>query len=292
MIKTLKLLALFLSLSLAASAQKEVKENSLLWEISGNGLSKPSYIFGTYHFIGKAFIDTMQTVNAKLNAADAVVGELVMDTQEMMKLAPYMMLKGNSLDKILSPEEYQTVNAVVTAKLKTDLRAFNSFNPMAVQVMLLPSFSPIPVDLNGEVIDQYFQSYAKNKSIPVHGLETIEEQAKVLFSATIDRQKEMLLKFVGDTTKTKKQGEELYNAYIKQDAKALNNIFEKTEDYTQAEMDELVKNRNLRWIAKLPAMMKAESLFIAVGAGHLFGKYGVLKGLADMGYTIKPVPTK
>lgn len=32
-----------------AKAQNTSTENSTLWEISGNGLTKPSYIAGTFH---------------------------------------------------------------------------------------------------------------------------------------------------------------------------------------------------------------------------------------------------
>lgn len=48
----MKLLLAFLLIcsGITVSAQKE---NSLLWEVSGNGLSKPSYLFGTIHMICK-----------------------------------------------------------------------------------------------------------------------------------------------------------------------------------------------------------------------------------------------
>ncbi len=46
-----KITAIFLlaMISLASAAQK--KNNSLLWKISGNGLEKPSYLFGTMHML-------------------------------------------------------------------------------------------------------------------------------------------------------------------------------------------------------------------------------------------------
>lgn len=41
------IIALFCAISLTSIAQE--KNQSLLWEISGNGLTKPSYIYGTMH---------------------------------------------------------------------------------------------------------------------------------------------------------------------------------------------------------------------------------------------------
>jgi uncharacterized protein YbaP (TraB family) len=36
-----------------AQVSKKPLEKSLLWEVSGNGLTKPSYIYGTIHMICK-----------------------------------------------------------------------------------------------------------------------------------------------------------------------------------------------------------------------------------------------
>ena len=54
--------------------------NSLLWQVSGNGLQKPSYLFGTYHFLSNGFIDAMKAVKNAYKATDGVIGELIIDT--------------------------------------------------------------------------------------------------------------------------------------------------------------------------------------------------------------------
>lgn len=287
--KIINLIALFVAFALSVFGQNNTNENALFWEVSGNGLKKPSYIFGTYHFIGKSFVDTMKVVSSKLNKADAVVGELVMDNTEIMKLATFMMLKDTTLDKILNAEEYAKVDAVMQAKAKTPLKAFDTFKPMAVQVLLLPHFSPTGFNMKNVVIDIYFQNQAKQQKKPLYGLETAEEQAKILFNNSLDKQKESLVKFVSDTAKAKQIGEELYRAYINQDAAAMTKLFEEFDEYTQTEMDVLLKDRNQKWIEKLPAMMQKQSLFIAVGAGHLYGKDGIIKGLQAKGYKVKPM---
>lgn len=40
---------------------------------------------------------------------------------------------------------------------------------------------------------------------------------------------------------------------------------------------------------KLPAIMNAAPTFVAVGAGHLPGEYGLLNLLKKKGYTVEPV---
>lgn len=280
----------FISLGLTtANAQKKDKENSLLWEISGKGLKKPSYLFGTYHFAGKDFIDTMQVLNAKLNQADAVVGELIMDNTMAAKLMPHMLMKNNFLDKLLTTEEYQLVADYLKKVSGYDLKLFNSMKPAAVQVTLLQFTAPKTFTKDNPALDQYFQEYGKANGKKLLGLETVEDQAQLLFGNNLERQKELLLKMVKDEAKNKEEGQKLYDYYIAQNMKELAKIFTSATDYSQEEMDQMIKHRNQKWIDQLPTLMQNQSLFIAVGAGHLVGKDGLIKGLQAIGYTVKPI---
>lgn len=44
-------ITLVFSVTIMAQTKSSKTENSLLWEVSGNGLSKPSYVYGTIHMI-------------------------------------------------------------------------------------------------------------------------------------------------------------------------------------------------------------------------------------------------
>lgn len=286
------ILICFLGISLSANAQNKKAENTLLWEISGKGLQKPSYLFGTYHFAGKSFIDTMQVLQQKLNNADAIVGELLMDSTMATKLVPHMLMKNNFIDKLLSPAEYKLV-ADYLKKVSGgyDLKMFNSMKPAAIQVMLMSFTAPVTFNKNNPAIDQYFQDDAKRRGKKVLGLETVEEQAKILLGSPLERQKELLLKSVANEAKTKAEGQKIYDYYIAQNLEQFEKLFSKHEDYTQEEMDKLLKNRNQNWLGQLPKLMQDQALFIVVGAGHLVGKDGLIKGLKALGYTVTPLAT-
>ncbi|MES2417916.1 MAG: TraB/GumN family protein [Bacteroidota bacterium] len=281
----------FLSMGLTASAQHQKPTNTLLWEISGKDLQKPSYLFGTYHFADKGFVDTMAVVNEKLSFANAIVGELLISKELAIKLIPYMLLKDTSLEKILSPKEYKLVDNYLKKLGNYSLTQFNNFNPMALQTLILQLTSPKTFTDTNPAIDQYFQDYGKANQKEIVGLETVEEQAQVLFGANLTRQKEMLIKYVKHEKKNKAENLKLYNDYITQNFKAIEKKFNNLDDFTLEERDVLLKNRNSNWLAKLPALMQKQSLFIAVGAGHLVGKDGLIKGLQHLGYTVKPLKT-
>lgn len=285
------LIILLICCSLNGKAQDKNSANSLLWEISGKDLKKSSYLFGTYHFADKGFIDTMKILNEKLNAADAIVGELVMDKDMGMKLAPYLMMKDNTLDSLLSPKEFKMVDEYLKTLGKYDLKKMNKLKPVMIQTLIMQALAPKTFTATNPAIDQYIQDYGKANLKQVLGLETIEDQAKILFGSTLIKQKEMLVKSISKARKMKKSTQKLYQSYISQNLEELEKMFTHTKDFDAKEMDDLLKNRNDKWMAKLPEMMQNKSLFIAVGAGHLIGKDGLIKGLKAQGYTLKPVAT-
>lgn len=280
----------FLSISSSVKSQKKT-DNSLLWEISGNGSQRPSYLFGTYHFAGKEFIDTMKVLQAKLNIADAIVGELIMDNSVVAKLAPYMSMKNNSLDKLLTADQFQLVSAYLKKVAGFDLTLLNSMKPVVVQMTLMQFMAPKTITATNPALDQYLQDYGRANNKKIIGLETVEDQAEILFGHSIERQKELLLKSVVEAEKNSKESQKLYAYYIAQNLEELEQLFIKSDDYSREELDQLLKNRNVKWVAQLPQLMKNQSLFIAVGAGHLVGKDGLITRLRALGYTVKPVAT-
>lgn len=289
--KIVYLLIGLLSISLPNKAQQKKTENSLLWEISGNGLQKSSYLFGTYHFAGKDFIDTMKVLQTKLSIADVIVGELIIDSTLATKLAPHMVMKNNFLDKLLTAEQYQLVANYLKKISGYDLQLFNSMKPVAVQLTMMQFMAPKTISATNPPLDQYIQDYGTGKGKKLIGLETVEDQAAILFGNSLERQAELLLKSVADEEKTKAEGQKLYDNYVAQNLQELEKLFIKSDGYTQEEIDQLLKNRNIKWMSQLPGLMQNQSLFIAVGAGHLIGKDGLITALKMRGYTLKPLAT-
>ena len=90
------LLVAFLVLFLGVSAHAQ-----LLWKISGNGLLKPSYLFGTHHLIEKEQIKNFDKVLALAGNADAVVGEMDMTDMAAMqaKIMQGSVMQGKNIDR-------------------------------------------------------------------------------------------------------------------------------------------------------------------------------------------------
>lgn len=292
MMKIKLLLVAFLGFSITLSAQTKKTSNSLLWEISGNGLKKPSYLFGTHHLIGAKFADTMNVLQQKLKSADAVVGEIVMDSTMQTKLGPFLIMKNNTLDSLLSIAEYKEVENYFKSKQPDfELKQLNNFKPAMVSIMVMLFDDPDIQKGIGNGIDDSFQQYAKKNAKLVFGLETAEYQGALLFDTDLQKQKKALLKSIREIDKSKQKMEELKTYYLAQDMDKLTSFFKAFDEENKEFMTELLKNRNKRWLEQLPGLMQTQSLFIAVGAGHLVGDEGLIKGLQLKGYILKPIAT-
>src|SRR5687768_6526647 len=100
-------------LTLTGFTQNAKNENSLLWRVSGNGLTNPSYLFGTIHMICADDIQLGDSLQSAIRRADKVYLELDMDNLfEMMSVMTKMKMNGDTtLADLLTPTEYQTVKA-------------------------------------------------------------------------------------------------------------------------------------------------------------------------------------
>ncbi len=63
-------------------------------------------------------------------------------------------------------------------------------------------------------------------------------------------------------------------------------MFGKSEFGSDKYDDLLLNDRNKKWVIKLDSIMHKESVFVAVGAGHLVGDKGLISLLRKQGYTV------
>ena len=279
----------------------------LLWKVSGNGLQKPSYIIGTYHLAPVSFTDSIKGLKAALDASEQVYGEIVMadltSPENQQKAQAAMMLPdGQTLDKLFTADEMTRINALVKSVLGVDMtnpmvaQQLGKLTPYALQVQLgvliylkkHPGFNP------NEGFDSYFQKEAAAKGKGVGGLETFDFQINTLYkSATMERQKQLLLCMADNLEFTEEQTENVVKAFFTQDLdgieKAMDAKLNNTCDGTPEEKETLIYSRNDNWMKQMPEIMKQKGTFFAVGAGHLPGERGLLAQLKKAGYTVEGI---
>ena len=115
-------------------------EKSLLWKISGNGLSKSSYLYGTIHLIPKNELTFSDPMLKALDKTQKITFEIDMKDMTSLKTQFSLMTKafmrdGKSLRDLLSPEDFTFVQGKLEEK-GMNIPMFLKLKPMFLSMML------------------------------------------------------------------------------------------------------------------------------------------------------------
>jgi uncharacterized protein len=269
-------------------------ENTLLWEISGNHLSKPSYLFGTMHLLCAADAQLSDSLRFSIASVKQIYFEI--DLNNMMANAIGMMkvinMNNNTkLSDLLTEDEYGRVKDYF--KKNSTMLPFSMMEHMKPYfITSLISESKFPCE-EKDGMEQVIMKEAKKDNKPTNGLETVEFQASVFDSIPYKRQAKDLLKMIDSSGVAGSDSSDLQlvDVYRKQD---LNKMQELTadEEGMGEYLDLLLYSRNRNWVKKMPAIMHDAPALFAVGAGHLGGELGVINLLRKAGFTVRPMKHK
>jgi uncharacterized protein YbaP (TraB family) len=291
---SLGILMSFLSLiSFSQNTSKQDNENTLLWQISGNGLAQPSYLFGTIHLLCSNDAVLSDSLKGVIARCKEVYLEVNMDNLfEMLGILKYMKMRGDTtLSDLLSKEDYEKVKKYYEDKgSMLPFSMMETYKPMLAMSTL--EESAVPCD-SPVAMEQLIMQEAKKHKKQIGGLETIAFQAGIFDSIPYKLQAQILVHYIDSASIKDKEEEkefnELVGAYKKQDLAQLEQLINKEDLGISNFAEILLYNRNRNWVEKLKTLMPGKTLLIAVGAGHLPGEKGVINLLRKAGYKVKPV---
>jgi uncharacterized protein YbaP (TraB family) len=266
--------------------QKEDK--SLLYEISGNGLPQPSYIYGTIHIICKDDFVMNEATKQKFSETQQIYLELDMDDPKMMPemMKSMYMTDGSTLKTLMSEFDYQKVSQFFKDSLKTNIGMMDKMKPFVLSSMTIPKLIACP----SQSYEETFVKMAKNENKEVLGLETVQEQFGAMDKMGMKKQADlMLVKMIENWNDGKQELKQLITDYKNQDVEALYADMADSKTMDAEFEGSLLENRNKNWISKIKTITKEKPTFFAVGAGHLGGKKGVIALLRNEGFTVKAV---
>ena len=297
--KIFKYASLLITLSGIISCESKSQYNtamnnkSLLWEVTGKDLSKPVYIYGTMHLLCASDAALSENLQKIVQHADEIYFEIDMDDigELLSGLKEGAMKNDTSLADLYSSDEYARIKSFFDHHgMGMELQMLNKMQPMLISALvyqaILPCKAADGIELNiMKVAHQYHKE--------IKGLETAAFQASVLDKIPYASQAKELLYSIDSVKNTETETDEMIELYKEQDLDKLLAFSLKTEGGTSSEIqDVMINDRNKNWVEKFPAITKDKSILIAVGAGHLGGKEGLLNLLKQKGYNIRPLENK
>ena len=282
----------FLLLALRTTAQgiEHKKYPTLLWEITGNGLKKPSYLFGTMHVSSKMVFHLSDSFYVGIRNADVVALEL--DPQLWQdQLYRYQNMQTNLRQYTQgSPNNYLNEKSFQLERYEDRLKIALSEEPTLINGLLYRTFQPRADFEEDTYLDLYIYQTGKKLGKQATGVENYFETERLILEATQDMMKDKKKKN-GDP-----DGDSFYevekktqDAYRKGDLDMLDSL-ERILQPSSAYLEKFLYKRNEIQAASIDSILKKKTLFVGVGAAHLPGKRGVIELLRRKGYSLRPIP--
>jgi uncharacterized protein len=280
---------LFVNSSIATAQDLTQEEDALLWKVSGKEITKPSYLFGTIHlYCTKDEVDN-PTINKTIQETDLVAMELNLnDIKVLMTMFKMAMEKPERpLNEVLTAEQLKIVDQTCRQILKDSIENLLNKSPqnLMTTIMMSPSF----VGCYALPIDFFIADLSKKYQIKSMGLETIGFQDSLLKSVPDSVQNKWLMDLCQNPNKAQAELKEMLSIYAKQNGKALYDYALKVSPEMNFFQNELLDQRNIKWVEYLSPQFQQTSFFVAVGAGHLGGNKGLINLLRQQGYTLTPI---
>ncbi len=283
-VRKMTLLILACLVLLGVNGQQS-SQQSLLWRISGKGLTKPSYLFGTIHVKNKKAFYFKDSLYHFLENTDGFAMELHPDSagQIITAFAEGRVNSSGWDDKTFDDKEVEKV----WQKIKTPATPVKKTLKEKLSDLMEKILDNKTENENGmeTFVDAYLYGLAQQKGKKIFGLEEVEDQIVafdfLMKGMRMSKMADLFNKWDIHTTAP------IYRYYYKEQIDSIYNFY--STYFSDTTLRGFLYDRNVRMANQMDSIMKRHSLFTAVGAAHLPGKEGVISLLHKMGYTVEPV---
>lgn len=260
------------------------KNESVLWEISGNGISKKSYIFGTMHTSSVDLLNAFPKLNAFINGSSIglfeITGKVAGNPQDGNRIGK--KLPQPPLDSIFTPEEYLLVDSFFSQSPLGSIRPHNKDADLGGMLQVIITYK----SNKGKQyisLDSHLKQVMEGQGKELFQLDEVDDSSKKAFNSQYRLIAEGIVSIIkqSDDAIGKDPWMELYRKSLEADLQ-LNKSADKV-------LAKVTVERNKIWLPKIIDKIRENSCFIAVGFGHLQYKDGLIVLLKQKGYHLKPI---
>ncbi|WP_158547965.1 TraB/GumN family protein [Dyadobacter luteus] len=283
------------------------KPGTILWKITAPELKKPSYLLGVNHVVSSDFLYSFPEIKSAIESSEILMTELFGDNQTAVygnnsdkNIGPDSALKAV---KLLTPEEHNTVDSFFVARVGEGITG----NPDALEMNVWEFGSAVLTTLMSDKtrqgvtlpnMDRELYYAFKRKHKRCIGLDSMgnfalsssdSTKARRLLSSLVERIRTDA--YAGsDQPGLAKQADREIAVYK---SMSYDYQFSKADPETSALLaSNTSAQRNEKWMADIRSGIAENSCLIAVGAGHLLYKTGLISLLRKNGYKVEPVAIK
>jgi uncharacterized protein len=263
------------------------KKKTLLWQIETGANVPPSYVFGTMHVRDQRAFKYKELVESKILECDAFAAEINLEEVDHLLMAESMDLPEDQLlSDILKPKIYAKVDKIFNKLVGVSLTHFPKSQPFLILNILTERLLSTDMPLS---LDATLHEFAVQNEKIALGIESFEEQIEILSKISIDFQIKSLSWMAKNFKQFRKQ---LFKMTADYETSDVQKIFKSAKKSTKGLRKVLLYDRNKIMAQRIATMAKEQSIFVAIGAGHLGGQKGVLRLLKKEGLKTRPILLK
>jgi len=263
--------------------------HTLLWRISGKGLQKPSYLYGTMHLNDRRLFRFDDSVYRAIEKTEGLAIEVNPD-----EMAAYFVNRlfdqvenGKKLQDLLDQRYFNRNRNALAKKFNKPAEEISASDVIKEKNKWMSDYMQ-----KGEMptfMDAYLYNIARRQGKWVGGIEDLSDQTGLL-SDLVD-QSDINYLLATDTSAKRSSGnatiEKMISLYSNQDLEGIESF--SSEHSTVEEKDALLIRRNLKMARRIDSLTSLRTMFLAIGAAHLPGDSGVISLLRKKGFTLEPV---
>ena len=267
----------------------------VLYEISGKGTRSKSYILATNRYVEMQFIDTIPNVFKCFSRCNKVVTEFAMQDYEAIAALRQAALLPDSvkLTNFYSESEYRYIDNALRISLGMGLDQLCRMKPSYLTEMFRTELMKQWLGYDDQKsMENFFESVALERNIPIVGLDNIGETMYMLFDREpFHWQCKELLKVIEYPENEVKQERAIRDMYRDGRLTDLAYQVEGPNNTTSISFSDykVYCARNQQWVKRLQPYLADGGAFITLNAVYLGGEKGLLQQLRAAGYRVRPV---
>jgi uncharacterized protein YbaP (TraB family) len=269
----------------SSSAQQK---KGLLWEISGKGITKPAYLYGTIHMYDTSVYRLPATPFAILDKVKKVFFELDFGHIDAVAMMSSMYITDSTqfINKLMDAPSLEKLKPLLasSATLKMFGDKAYEIKPILLWSLLMAGDGTTPS------IDMELYKAALAKKDSVGGLETMKEEMDAINMLSIPAQLEMLKDVILKGISPKEVLARMTAIYTRQNIETLMDELSDGMPMDPNFNEHLLVKRNIVMADRIEPLLHKDGVMICIGAGHLGAKTGVIALLEKKGYTLKNIP--
>jgi uncharacterized protein YbaP (TraB family) len=264
--------------------KKATRKQSLLWKATNIDTGKASYIFGTVHLRDSKVFFLIDQIKSLIDICDIFIAEYNLDDSgesEIMKAL--QMPGGKHVKDHLDTRKFKKIHTKILKAFNLDIEKWGFLKPMVIENMITESLFETDYE---HPMDFDLWQHAKNNGKITIGAESTKSQISIMNNLPIREQIRSLIGIAKNTYKFKKKIKKTIDLYEQQ---KISQLYRSAAGSLGKMKKTLVYERNNKIAKKMLKYADESAVFVAVGAGHLSGRYGILRIIRQNGFTLKPI---